>query len=146
MEAAWAVQMRKLTSIFLKQPATLLVSRIAAPAVTRGFAQSASVRADFISNIYLEELRKYTPPKATNEKVDLPTTFTAPAAPPKPELDTSVVQAAAVDEAVAEEAWPAVYNPIDDPANYPDEWDFTTDNDDGNLLPQRLVPVDYTHH
>ncbi|KAI8919037.1 hypothetical protein DFJ77DRAFT_452837 [Powellomyces hirtus] len=129
------------------RPASFLATRVAAPAVARGFAHTASAKADLIAEIYISELKKYTAPKASNEKVDLPTTFTAPAAPPKPELDVSAGEVAAVaEEAVEEEEWPAVYNPIDDPANYPDEWDFTTENDDGSLLPKRLIPVDYHHH
>ncbi|KND01352.1 uncharacterized protein SPPG_03164 [Spizellomyces punctatus DAOM BR117] len=127
----------------------LNVSRVIAPAVTRSFTQTASVKADLITDLYLQELRKYTPPKeSAADAADLPTTFAPPAAPAKPEIDVKTTDAVAnaADEAVEEEEWPAVYNPIDDPANYPDEWDFTTENDDGSLLPKRLKPVDYDHH
>ncbi|KAI8826059.1 uncharacterized protein EV422DRAFT_563870 [Fimicolochytrium jonesii] len=121
--------------------------KISAPSATRGFAQTASVKADIISQIYLQQLKAYTPPKDTGAKVDLPTSFAAPAPPPKPELDVTVAEASgAVEQGVEEEQWPPVYNPIDDPANYPDEYDFTTDNDDGALFPKRLHPIDYFHH
>lgn len=60
--------------------------------------------------------------QTSSDKVDLPTTFVPPPAPAKPELDVSAVTgeaANAVEDVIEEEQWPAVYNPIDDPANYP---------------------------
>ncbi|KAI8592841.1 hypothetical protein HDU89_007238 [Geranomyces variabilis] len=131
------------------RPAAFLATRLAAPSAVRGFAHTATAKAsaDLIRDIYVDALKNYQAPKAANEKVDLPTTFAAPAPPAKPEVDVTVAEVSATaDEAVAEEEWPAVYNPIDDPANYPDEWDFTTENDDGKLLPARKYPVDYHSH
>jgi hypothetical protein len=58
-----------------------------------------------------------------------------------PELETAPELKAEV--ALAEEKWPALEDSIDDPENYNDEWDISTDND--NLLPQRLKPVEYHH-
>ncbi|KAI9199297.1 uncharacterized protein BJ171DRAFT_632238 [Polychytrium aggregatum] len=106
---------------------------------------SATRLLDFIQKLYLDAIRGYVP-KETTEKVAIPDKFTVPAPPPKPELETAPARAVQGEEAFAEEEWPALYNAIDDPHNYNDEWDFTTDNDDGALLPQRLKPVDYDAH
>ncbi|KAI9011196.1 hypothetical protein BC832DRAFT_328478 [Gaertneriomyces semiglobifer] len=119
---------------------------MAVPATVRAFSQTASAKADLVSDIYVKALRDYKPAKQV-EATDLPTTFTAPAPPPKPEVEKVEASATSVkEEAMEEEAWPALTNPIDDPANYPDEWDYTTDHDDGSLFPKRLKPVDYNHH
>ncbi len=62
----------------------------------------------------MTEIKQYTP--AVVEKIDLPTSFVAPPAPKKPELE--VAQAQAVEGALAEEEWPALVDPIDNPELY----------------------------
>ncbi|KAI9098816.1 hypothetical protein DFS34DRAFT_619063 [Phlyctochytrium arcticum] len=137
------LSLRLARATVLARPASL---RWAAPAA-RAFSQSTVARADFVTDLYLQELRNYTPAKqASADKVDLPTTFTAPTPPAKPEVERAVAQATATgEEIIEEEEWPPVYNPIDDPANYPDEWEYRTEKDDGNVIPRRLIPVDYNH-
>jgi hypothetical protein len=69
--------------------------------------------ADFIQDLYLNELRAYKPSKAASaEKADLVDKFILPTPPQAPALET--VSAAEVDDSAAmqEEAWPALYNPI----------------------------------
>lgn len=66
-------------------------------------------------------------------------TFTISAAPPKPAVEKSTVSAAADTEMAKEEAWPALYNAIDDPKNFND--DFEWEKDDGSWYPKRLHPV-----
>ncbi|KAJ3416496.1 hypothetical protein HDV05_001233 [Chytridiales sp. JEL 0842] len=104
-----------------------------------------ALRKDIIQDIYLSEIRGYKPVKDTAaEKVDVVDKFTIPTPPPKPELELASAQAGALEEAaVQEEAWPAVYNPIDDPHNYNSEWEFATDVDHGGVLPKRLREYDY---
>ncbi|KAI8848726.1 hypothetical protein BC829DRAFT_393312 [Chytridium lagenaria] len=79
-------------------------------------------------------------------KVDLVDKFAFPAPPPVPEVEALVSETAVVEDAIEEEEWPAVYNPIDDPNNYPDEWEYRTEADKGTILPERLKPYDYHHH
>ncbi|KAJ3092220.1 hypothetical protein HK102_009705 [Quaeritorhiza haematococci] len=120
---------------------------VAKLAAVRAFTtQTPVVRADIITNLYLAELKKYTPPTQT-EKADLPETFKAPSPPPKPAVEAPVeaVAETTLEAAVEEEEWPPLYNPIDDPQYYNDAWDFSTDHDDGALYPKRLKPVDYHH-
>jgi hypothetical protein len=110
----------------------------------------------------------------SQEKIDLPTSFAAPKAPAQPEIAAAPV-AAAADAALSEEEWPALVDTIDDPhlyngmflgkyrssatsglffltlldfimvTNAVDEYDISTENDDGSLFPKRLKPIDYDH-
>ncbi|KAJ3044221.1 hypothetical protein HDV00_002899 [Rhizophlyctis rosea] len=114
----------------------------------RGFAQTPLAKADVIENLYLNELRSFKP-TAGADKVDLPQTFAPPTPPPKPELEQAVAQAADATDAVAEtEAadWPPLYDPIDDPENYPDEWNMETADDRGEWYPIRTKPPHYDDH
>jgi hypothetical protein len=87
----------------------------------------------------LTEIKAYKP--AVVQKIEVPTTFKAPAPPVKPVLETA--PEVAVEAALAEEAWPELEDPIDNPELYNDEYDISTENDDGSLLPKRLKPVHY---
>ncbi|KAJ1544355.1 hypothetical protein HK096_007637, partial [Nowakowskiella sp. JEL0078] len=66
--------------------------------------------------------RNYKAP-TIKETVDLPTKFSAPVPPQKPEVEGASIVASAEDVSIVEEAWPALYNPIDDPANYNHDFD-----------------------
>ncbi|KAL2918003.1 hypothetical protein HK105_202417 [Polyrhizophydium stewartii] len=116
-----------------------------APVAVRAFSSTAAAKADAVTELYLAQLRAYKPVVST-EKVDLPTSFSTPKAPAKPEVEGKDVAVAAVaaDEALEEEEWPALYNAIDDPANYPDAWDYSLDNP--SLIQSRTRPWDYHHH
>ncbi|KAJ3052643.1 hypothetical protein HK097_005920 [Rhizophlyctis rosea] len=103
--------------------------------------------ADVLTDLYLQELRTYKPAKdAAADKVDLPMTFNPPTPPAKPELEQALAQAeGGAVEAQAEEDWPPLYDPIDDPANYPDLTDESSDIDTGRYKPTRLKPAVYDH-
>jgi hypothetical protein len=62
----------------------------------------------------LQEIKQYKP--SVQEKIDLPTTFKAPAAPAKPEFDLTAEQVTEAE--LAEEEWPALEDPIDNPELY----------------------------
>ncbi|KAI8810469.1 hypothetical protein BJ742DRAFT_800405 [Cladochytrium replicatum] len=120
----------------------------ALPLVTRPLSTTSIVKADLIQELYLNEIRAYKP-KPITEKVELPSKFSPPTPPAKPELEGAVVEASAtsaVEESIEEEQWPALYNPIDDPANYNTDFDFTTENDDGSWYPKRLTKAEYHDH
>jgi hypothetical protein len=70
--------------------------------------------ADIITEMYLSEIKAYRP--AVQQKVDIPTTFKAPAPPAKPVLE--MAPEVVTEAALAEEAWPELENPIDNPNNY----------------------------
>eukprot|EP00842_Homolaphlyctis_polyrhiza_P000546 jgi/Hompol1/1492/HPOL_002719-RA len=110
--------------------------------VARTFATSSIAKADAVTELYLNYLRSYKP-TVVSEKVDLPTTFAAPKPPAKPEIEGADVVIAAAGEALEEEAWPALYNAIDDPANYPDAWDYSTKSE--SLFAKRTRSFDYDH-
>ncbi|KAJ3210130.1 hypothetical protein HDU67_005631 [Dinochytrium kinnereticum] len=113
----------------------------------RTFMAVSPLRKDLIQDLYLSEIRAYKP-AATDAavKVDLVDKFSLPTPPAKPEIEASVSETAVVEDAIEEEEWPPVYNPIDDPNNYNDEWEFRTEADTGKLLPERLKPYDYHDH
>ncbi|KAJ3254860.1 putative cell survival pathways protein [Boothiomyces macroporosus] len=96
-------------------------------------------QADIITDTYLAELRAYKPEKLA--PIDLPSTFTPPAAPTKPELELAVAQKE--EGELKEEEWPALVDPIDDPENYNDEYDFRDDEDHGKLFPAPLKEIHY---
>ena len=83
----------------------------------RTFSVSPSPKADILQSLYLSQLKAYKPSKAT-AKTELPETFALPAAPPVPAFDKTEAVTAASSGKVEEEAWPALYDPIDDPNNY----------------------------
>lgn len=124
-----------------------LARRVPLLTKSRLFSTATGVaRADIIQNLYLNELRSFQKPKEV-QKVDLPETFTHPAAPPKPAIDTGAHLATeSAADAMAEEQWPALYNPIDDPAVFTEEWDFFDNGD--SLYPKRKVAPHYDdgHH
>ncbi|KAJ1550387.1 hypothetical protein HK096_007215 [Nowakowskiella sp. JEL0078] len=127
-------------------PLQSLQSRVLA--VSRPFSTRVPLfqaKGYIIQDLYLNEIRNYKAP-TIKEAVDLPTKFSAPVPPPKPEVEGASVVASAEEVSIEEEAWPALYNPIDDPANYNHDFDFTTDNDDGLWYPKRLTKPDYNHH
>ncbi|KAI8929877.1 hypothetical protein BC831DRAFT_441392 [Entophlyctis helioformis] len=140
--------------MFLRR-SVALVGRLsvtpAAPAravAVRAFSVSTAAKSDFINNMYIKHIREYKPPKETDaSKVDLAQTVTAPKPPAKPELETAADAAvqAGGDVALEEEAWPALYNPIDDPANFPDAWNYATTPDNGELFPSRTREYDWHH-
>lgn len=82
----------------------------------RTFSVSPSLKADILQSLYLSQLKAYKPSKAA-AKTDLPETFALPAAPPVPAFDKTEAVTASSGK-VEEEAWPALYDPIDDPNNY----------------------------
>jgi len=96
----------------------------------------------------LRELRNFKP--STSDRAataDLATSFSAPSPPPKPKVEGSDIKI--VEEnivQVAEAEWPTPYNPIDDPVNYNDEFNYSTDVDDGALFPKRIKEADYHDH
>ncbi|KAJ3301554.1 hypothetical protein HDV03_000666 [Kappamyces sp. JEL0829] len=109
--------------------------------------------ADIITDLYVSEIKAYKPSaqvregRSRQEKIDLPTTFSAPKAPAKPEIEAAPV-AAAAEAALTEEAWPALADSIDDPTLYNDEYDIDTANEEnlnGKLLPGPLKEFDYDH-
>ncbi|TPX44409.1 hypothetical protein SeLEV6574_g04520 [Synchytrium endobioticum] len=119
----------------------LLATRHVAP---KAFASHASSRKDILTDLYLREIRAYKPPAEDRAAAaSLPESVPIPAPPPKPEFE--LVEAQAVDDTVAlEEAeWPPLVDPIDDPHNYPDAWDYTTDKIDNKLMPTAVKPYDY---
>lgn len=70
---------------------------------------------------------------------DLKETFAFPAPPAKPQVEKANVSAVADTEAMKEAEWPPLYNPVDDPANFNDEFEW--EKDDGLAYPKRLYPV-----
>ncbi|KAJ3370741.1 hypothetical protein HDU91_005907 [Kappamyces sp. JEL0680] len=89
----------------------------------RSFSASPLAKADIITDLYVSEIKAYKPSaqvsegRSRQEKIDLPTTFSAPKAPAKPEIEAAPV-AAAAEAALTEEAWPALADSIDDPTLY----------------------------
>ncbi|KAI8910230.1 hypothetical protein EDD86DRAFT_275326 [Gorgonomyces haynaldii] len=110
----------------------------------RMFSKTSLLRADTITGLYLQELKQYKPAKSA-EPSGLPETFALPKPPAKPEVDGQDVVFKA-EEQLEEAAWPKLVDPIDDPANYNDVWDFRTDKDSGSLFPGPLKPVHYDDH
>ncbi|KAJ3282037.1 hypothetical protein HK104_011129 [Borealophlyctis nickersoniae] len=109
------------------------------------------ILADIVQDLYIKELRQYKPTKdVATEKVDLPTTFTPPPPPPKPEIEAADAQVQATEEdALEEEEWPPLYDPIDDPANYPSNWHLDLSKpeaDDGSWYPKPIKAPEYHDH
>ncbi|KAJ3112636.1 hypothetical protein HDU96_004358, partial [Phlyctochytrium bullatum] len=99
---------------------------------------------DIVQDLYLNELRAYRPPAVdASAKANLVDKFTLPTPPPAPGIEASVSDAVVTEDAMEEEEWPPVYNPIEDPHNYNSEWEFRTEVDNGKLLPEMLKPYDY---
>lgn len=120
----------------------------------RSFSATQQARAsqDIIQSLYLAELRAYKPLKTT-AKVDLPETFALPTPPAPPAFDKTAITAKAEEALAKASAWPALVDPIDDPENYngirshskhfTDEWNFTSDVDDGSWFPRRTKEHHY---
>ncbi len=108
---------------------------------SRRFSTAQVARADILKDLYLAELRKYSPSAAP--ATDLKESFSLPTAPQKPALEKPSVATKSA-EAIANTEWPTLVNPIDDPKNFSDEFDW--DKDDGLCYPKRAYPVDYDHH
>lgn len=72
-----------------------------------------------------------------------------PKAPAAPAIEgaEALTAASAEDSNVAleEEKWPPLYNAIDDPKNFNNDCDWSTDEDNGGLLPKLREPIDYDH-
>lgn len=104
---------------------------------------STIARADIVRDLYLIELKKYSPQISTS--TDLKDTFSFPHPPQKPTLEKPTLATASpsADSAIDSE-WPKLSNPIDDPKNYSDEFEW--EKDDGSFYPKRRYPVDYDHH
>jgi hypothetical protein len=78
----------------------------------------AIARADIIGSLYLSEIKAYKP-TTTADKSGLATTFSVPKPPAVPGLEgVGAVLKASEESALEEDAWPALVDPIDDPANY----------------------------
>jgi hypothetical protein len=102
--------------VLLSRPVTRLFAqqRPSGVIASRGLASAAS--PDILQSLYLSTLKSYKAPKAL-AKAELPETFTLPSPPPVPAFDKTEVAASASGK-LEEEAWPALYDPIDDPNNY----------------------------
>ncbi|KAJ1336270.1 hypothetical protein BSLG_007498 [Batrachochytrium salamandrivorans] len=116
----------------------------AIPVAVRSFS-ATSASKDSVTDLYLNYIRNYKP-AVVAERTDLPQTFAPPKAPAKPEFETESTLSASAEESMQEEEWPPLKSPIDDPANYPDAWDYSAGNDGGALLPQRTRPFDFDSH
>ncbi|KAJ3107551.1 hypothetical protein HDU97_003856 [Phlyctochytrium planicorne] len=115
-----------------------LKGRIASTGV-RSFMAAAPIRKDLVQDLYLNEIRAYRPPATdATAKANLVEKFVLPTPPPVPEIETASSEGAIVEDAIAEEEWPPLYNAIDDPHNYPDDWEIRTEVDKGNMIPDRL--------
>jgi hypothetical protein len=104
------------------------------------FLSSTALKRNIIQELYLSELRAYKPSKVST-KVDLPETFQVPKAPEIPKLEKSVIVES--KEKIVAQEWPALVDPIDDPENYNDEWNITSDKDDGAWFPKRVKEHEY---
>ncbi|TPX31398.1 hypothetical protein SmJEL517_g05246 [Synchytrium microbalum] len=110
----------------------------------RAFASHAILNKDIVTELYLKEIRAYkAPPEDKSAAAGLPETVSMPTPPAKPEFELAQVQAAGNEAGLEEEAWPALVDPIDDPHNYPDAWDYTCDKVDNLLMPTAVKAYDY---
>ncbi|KAJ8322684.1 ATP synthase F0 subcomplex subunit H atp14 [Batrachochytrium dendrobatidis] len=117
----------------------------ASPVFARSFATTSIAKADSVTDLYLNYIRSYKP-TAIPDRTDLPQTFSTPKAPAKPEFGTESMVAAAGEESQEEEKWHALKSPIDDPANYPDAWDYSHDTASDSLFPKRVRAYDFNAH
>lgn len=92
-------------------------------------------KTKIVSSLYLKAIKSHVVAKPAPFSLGL----NIPLTPAAPTFD--LTKTALVETALKEQEWPALYNPIDDPSLFKQDWDW--DRDDG-YFPKRF-PIDYEH-